>query len=341
MGRLIYRLLALLILLGSLGLGWLWMDLQQFLQRPLEIPAAGYTLVVDPGSNLRRVCTELARDGILPQPLYLRLWARWQGKGNDIKAGEYYLELGLTPVQLLQRLGSGKVVMSSLAIIEGWTFREMLQMIAREASLTHTLAGLDGAHVMAAIETPGYAPEGRFLPDTYSFAAGTADTVILRTAFAQMHDFLAQAWETRESGLPYHSPYEALIMASIVEKETAVAAERTRIAGVFVRRLQKHMRLQTDPTVIYGLGDQFDGNLRRRDLRAANPYNTYLNNGLPPTPIALPGRAAVVAALHPAPGKALYFVARGDGTHEFSDTLEQHNRAVRKYQLKQSTKPEK
>ncbi len=331
--RIVYRLLALTLLLGSLGLGWLWMDLQQFLQQPLDLPATGYTLVVEPGSNLGRVCTRLAADGVLSHPRYLRAWARWQGRGADIKAGEYRLQPGLTPPGLIRLLRSGKVILRDLTIIEGWTFRQMRQAIAAEPGLRHGLTGLDDAHVMAAIGVPGYFPEGRFLPDTYRFAAGTPDTVLLRRAYDAMQDVLARAWAARAPDLPYHSPYEALIMASIIEKETGVAAERARIAGVFVRRLEKRMRLQTDPTVIYGLGERFDGNLRRRDLRSANPYNTYLNRGLPPTPIALPGRAAIEAALHPAPGKALYFVARGDGTHEFSATLEQHNRAVKRYQL--------
>ncbi len=338
MMRIFYRLLALFLLIGSLGLGGLWMDVQQFLQRPLTIPEAGYTLVIEPGSNLRKVVTRLAGDGILSHPRYLRAWARWQGQGARIKAGEYDLEPGLTPVSLLQLLISGKVVLHSLTIIEGWTFAQMRQAVSSNPYLRHTLAALDDAHLMAAIGVPGYFPEGRFMPDTYHFAAGTPDTVLLRQAFEQMQRFLAQAWAARAPNLPYHSPYEALIMASIVEKETGAATERARIAGVFVRRLQKNMRLQTDPTVIYGLGEQFDGNLRRRDLRAANPYNTYLNKGLPPTPIALPGRAAIAAALHPAAGNELYFVARGDGTHVFSGTLEQHNRAVREYQLKQAKK---
>ena len=338
MVRILYRLLALSILLGSLGLGWLWMDLQQFLQRPLELPEAGYTLVIEPGSNLRRVSARLAADGVLAHPLYLRAWARWQRLGTAIKAGEYRLDPGLTPLTMLQLLISGKGILHGLTIIEGWDFRQMRQALAAESSLRHTLEGMDDAHVMAAIGAPGYFPEGRFMPDTYRFAAGTADTVLLRRAFAAMREFLARAWTTRAPDLPYHSPYEALILASIIEKETGVAAERAQIAGVFVRRLQKKMRLQTDPTVIYGLGDAFDGNLRRRDLRSPSPYNTYLNRGLPPTPIALPGRAAIEAALHPAPGKALYFVARGDGTHEFSTTLAQHNRAVQQYQLNHGKK---
>lgn len=333
MVRIFYRLLSLSILLGSVGLGWLWMDLQQFMQRPLQLPEAGYILIVEPGSNLRRISARLAKDGVLSHPYYLRAWARWHRLGRTIKAGEYRLEPGLTPPALLRILISGRGILHGLTIIEGWDFRQMRQALTAEPSLDHSLEGLDDAHVMAAIGAPGYSPEGRFMPDTYRFAAGTPDTVVLRQAFDAMRDFLERAWATRAPDLPYRSPYEALIMASIIEKETGVAAERARIAGVFVRRLKKKMRLQTDPTVIYGLGKNFDGNLRRRDLRRPNPYNTYLNRGLPPTPIALPGRAAIEAALHPAPGKALYFVARGDGTHAFSTTLEQHNRAVKQYQL--------
>jgi UPF0755 protein len=217
--------------------------------------------------------------------------------------------------------------------VEGWTFRQLLSALRRHEAVRDTLDGLSDEAIMARLGYPGKHPEGRFLPETYQFPRGTSDLEFLRRAYDGMQRALAAAWQGRAEDLPLDSPHEALVLASIVEKETGLASERARIAGVFVRRLRRGMRLQTDPTVIYGLGEAFDGNLRRRDLAADTPYNTYTRAGLPPTPICLPGKAAIEAVMHPAHGTSLYFVARGDGSHQFSDTLEAHNRAVQKYQL--------
>jgi UPF0755 protein len=230
-------------------------------------------------------------------------------------------------------LVNGEVVQHSLTIIEGWTFQQLLQAVRSHPMLTQTLADADPQAVMEALAEPGTHPEGWFYPDTYRFPRGTSDVEFLRRAYRVMQQRLAAEWEKRAEGLPLKSPYEALVLASLIERETAVAAERTRIAGVFVRRLRKGMRLQTDPTVIYGMGDAYEGRIRWRDLRTDTPYNTYTRHGLPPTPIAMPSGAAINAALNPADGKELYFVSRGDGSHHFSATLEEHNAAVRCYQL--------
>lgn len=330
---LLRKFTGVLIIAGSFVGGWILMDLQQYVQNPLPVEEP-LSFTVAPGDSLTTVASTLQARGIVTRPDYLLWYARWQGDADHIQAGEYILEPGLTPAQLLARLTQGKVVQYAITIPEGWTFRQMLAALWRHDKLRATLRGLDDAAIMARLGHPGEHPEGRFYPDTYLFTRGTTDAAILARAYDAMARRLKREWENRSPGLPYRHPYEALIMASIIEKETAVPEERAIIAGVFVRRLQRNMRLQTDPTVIYGLGEDFDGNLRRRDLKRDTPYNTYLRHGLPPTPIALPGGASLHAALHPAPGDALYFVARGDGSHHFSATIEEHNEAVRRYQLK-------
>lgn len=280
----------------------------------------------------------------------LVLLARLQGRDTQIKAGSYEIENGITPLALIDKLTRGDVTMQELSIPEGWTFRQFRAALDAHAGVLHTTAGISDAAVLAQV-TAGAAgqsatasttatgtgaapthPEGWFFPDTYLFAKGSKDIDILRRAHRAMKKRLAAEWERRAPGVPYASAYEALIMASIVEKETGQAKERPQIAGVFVNRLRRGMLLQTDPTIIYGLGETFDGNLRKRDLQTDGPYNTYTRGGLPPTPIALPGLAAIQAALKPASTQALFFVARGDGSHEFSATLDAHNRAVNKYQ---------
>jgi UPF0755 protein len=253
---------------------------------------------------------------------------------RSLKTGEYTLLRGMTPRSLLDLVTDGHVIQYSLTVIEGQTFREMLDRIASHAVIEHTLEGLDDEEIMARLGHPGIHPEGRFLPDTYNFPRSTTDLAFLQRAYNAMIDQLQLAWEERQEGLPFKSAEEALILASIVEKETGRAEERPVIAGVFVRRLQKGMKLQTDPTVIYGMGASFDGNIRLRDLRKDTPYNTYTRSGLPPTPIALPGVDAIHAVLHPAAGNSLYFVAMGEGRHYFSSTLKQHNLAVDKFQKK-------
>jgi UPF0755 protein len=333
-----HRIFGIILIAASFMLAWLLMDFRNFVDAPLDLPRQGVLYQLQPGSTVRTLAIDLNRQGFLKRPLYLRIWARWDGSAQQIKAGEYRIAYGSTPRQLLRQLTAGKEVSYSLTLVEGWSFDQIVDTVAGESRLKHTLEGLSTAEIMEKMGHAGEYPEGRFLPDTYHFPRGTTDLAFLSRAYDAMQQVLEQEWAKRDAGLPLHSPYEALILASIVEKETGLATERPQIAGVFIRRLQRGMRLQTDPTVIYGMGDAFDGNIRRKDLKAESPYNTYLHKGLPPTPIATPGVAAIRAVLRPASGKSLYFVAKGDGSHEFSDTLKGHNRAVRKYQLKRRKK---
>ena len=256
------------------------------------------------------------------------------GQASRVRAGEYRLTDDLVPDTLLALLVSGRSIEYQLTLVEGWNIRQVRAAVAAHDALAHTISELDDATLMERLGRPGVHPEGRFFPDTYSFLRGTTDLAFLTRAMARMDEQLAAAWAARADDIPLKTPEEALILASIVEKETGLASERPDIAGVFTRRLHRGMKLQTDPTVIYGMGERFDGNIRRKDLREDTPYNTYVHRGLPPTPICMPGREALDAAVNPADGKTLYFVARGDGSHAFSETLKQHNAAVRKYQLK-------
>lgn len=296
-------------------------------------------LEVAKGSTLGQVVRQLGSDGVLARPSWLLLYARVTQRGHQIHAGDYLIGPGTTPLDLLEILERGKVRTYAVTLVEGWTLQQARAMLAREPRLQQTLTHVPDDQLLGALniaDAPSLQPEGLFFPDTYVFTGQTADRDILRQAYRRMQGLLAREWSQRSADLPYQSPYEALIMASIVEKETGVPAERADIAGVFVRRLQKSMLLQTDPTVIYGLGARYDGNLRRRDLDDQdNVFNTYARPGLPPTPIALPGAAAIHAALQPRPGETLYFVARGDGSHQFSSTLEEHARAVKKFQIEQ------
>lgn len=328
------RALLILLLLGALVAGGLWHDYDRFTRTPLAVPAQPFLLDVPRGTSLRTLSETLTARGLLDHPYYLMALAYLRKDAGRIKAGEYQVPDGVTPVELLALLTSGKVVQRAITLVEGWTFAQALAAVRGDTRLAKTIEGPSPQAVMASLGYPDVDPEGRFFPDTYHFAKGATDLDILRRAFETMDKVLAQEWAERAEELPLATPYEALILASIVEKETGVAEERPAIAGVFVRRLASGMRLQTDPTVIYGLGDAFDGDLRRADLTADTPYNTYVHGGLPPTPIALPGRAAIHAALHPMDGDSLYFVAKGDGTHQFSATLAEHNQAVRRYQLK-------
>lgn len=321
----LYVCLLVLLVRG----GVFWFNLHQ----PLALEESGESsLMLEPGQSLSRVAEQLESDGIIRSAFDLRVYARLRGMADDIRAGEYALSADLTVLDLLHRMVRGEVVIHRVRLPEGWTLARALALIQSHDRIEATLPHDDHEAIRQALALERH-PEGLFFPDTYQFTAGTRDTEILRRARARMESVLAEEWPLRSVGLPYETPYEALIMASIVEKETGLASERAMIAGVFVRRLQRGMRLQTDPAVIYGLGDSYEGNLGRDDLRRATPYNTYTNDGLPPTPIALPGRAAIAASLNPAPGDALYFVARGDGSHVFSATLEAHNEAVREYQI--------
>ncbi len=325
------------LLIGALGIVCLLVVasfyVQRQLQRPLEVPSDGYRLMVEQGDSAAAIGRRLQRDGLLKAPRVFSAYARWLGVDARLKAGEFDVRPGATLDALLQQLGEGRVVHYRLTLPEGITLARALDILWQDKRLTRILTGVDDQQLMAMVE-PHDSLEGLFFPDSYDFPRGATDLDILQRAFDRMQRVLDREWKGRSAGLPLETPYEALILASIVERETGVPGERGEIAGVFVRRLQKRMRLQTDPTVIYGLGPEFDGNLRRSHLRnEVNLYNTYRHHGLPPTPIALPGLAALGAALHPEPGDALYFVARGDGSHHFSATLEEHNQAVKRYQL--------
>jgi len=328
---LIALIAALLVWTGVSTLG-------QYLRTPMALEQA-QELEVPRGSRFGQVVQQLASDGVLRHPWWLRGYARVTGRGHAIQAGEYLLGPGATPLDLLEMLERGDVRTRSVTLIEGWTVRQALLQLAKAERLQSLLGAVDERSLLQALgvdSEPGRSAEGLFFPDTYLFSGQTSDRDILLQAYQRMQTVLDEEWAKRSEGLPYQTPYEALTMASIVERETGVPDERGRIAGVFVRRLQLGMRLQTDPTVIYGIGARFDGNLRKADLQdESNPYNTYARAGLPPGPIALPSREAIHAALHPEPGEELYFVARGDGSHHFSRTLEEHQRAVTKYQILQ------
>lgn len=328
------KLSALLVLLAALAGTWLVMEARSALEQSITLPPEGLDVTVPPGASMNRVARELAGQGIVVKPRFLTWAARWTGQAGRIRTGEYRLVHGMTARQMLDLFVSGRVVEHRFTIVEGWTFRQMRAELSRLPELRHTLDGAPQETIMERLGYPGRHPEGLFLPETYRFPRGTTDVQFLRRAYQAMERVLESEWRAREDGLPLKTPYEALILASIVERETGLADERPRIAGVFVRRLRQGMRLQTDPTVIYGMGDRFDGNLRSRDLKRDTPYNTYVHKGLPPTPIALPGQEAIHAVLHPVHSNELFFVARGDGSHQFSETLAAHQQAVRRYQLR-------
>lgn len=323
-------LMAAALLLSTMVFGGY---LVHWLNAPLDVPGEEHVYVLARGGSLSRVAQELDEQGILRHGRWLSLYGRLSGR-TAIRAGEYRLTGADTPRQLLDRLERGDVITYQVTLVEGWTFRQALEALQAQNKIRTVLDGPEALEqFIAELEIPNNHPEGWFFPDTYRYVAGNSDREILAHAHQRMRDVLASEWENRTGALPYDDPYEALIMASIVERETGVPEERGQIAGVFVRRLERNMRLQTDPTVIYGLADTYDGTIRRSHLRQATPYNTYVINGLPPTPIALPGLDAIRAALNPEEGSTLYFVAKGDGSHQFSETLEEHNRAVRQYQM--------
>lgn len=328
----LFKLLGAAVLIGSFALAWAWMSYQSFVDAPLKLSQPEQYFSVEPGMSVGRIAISLQQQGIIESARLFRWMVKFSGEAQRIQAGEYLLSEGMTPAQLLQNMVQGKVRQFSLTLIEGRTFREMMQLISADPNLKHTLSGLGDSEIMARIGHPDEHPEGRFLPETYLFPRGLSDVEFLRRAYDALSSKLDQEWLQRDVGLPFKTPYEALIMASIVEKETGLESERPAIAGVFIRRLEKRMRLQTDPTIIYGLGPDFDGNLRRRDLKTDGPYNSYTRRGLPPTPIAMPGADAIRAVMHPDDSDNLYFVAKGDGSHQFSATVEEHNRAVTRYQ---------
>ncbi|PVZ69052.1 endolytic transglycosylase MltG [Pelagibaculum spongiae] len=330
----IVKIAAISLLFISLAFGWMWQEFNLFKNTPLNFPMRSVELTVSNGSNLSRVAQDLQQKGWIEKALYLKLLAKLQGNSHSIKAGSYLLPFGITPEQFLQKLVKGDVIQYPITLVEGWSFRQMLRAVQSHSRIKVTLKGLSNQQIMEKLGQGDRHPEGLFLPDTYLLSVGDSDLDILKRSYNAMQVYLDKVWPKRQEDLPIKTPYQALILASIVEKETGLASERPEIAGVFTRRMQKRMRLETDPTVIYGLGDTFDGNITRKHLRQRTDYNTYVIRGLPPTPIALPGREAIDAVLHPAEGKSLFFVATGNGGHKFSDNLKQHNRAVRKYQLK-------
>lgn len=328
MRKLILIIFSLAVAAAVLG-GVLWSRYQQFLENPLLVPESGHVLLVEPGATGSDIVRSLVALGFTQPGWEWRLLMRLEP--HVYRAGEYRLDAGMLPRKILQHLASGQVVQYRITLVEGWTFRQFTEAIRNDPVLVHEL-DFSAPDVLSEIrlDLQGDHPEGWFLPETYQFTRGDTDRDILLRAHAAMQDALTSAWQGRATGLPLESAYELLILASIIEKETALDEERNRIAGVFTRRLERGMRLQTDPTVIYGMGESFDGDIRRRDLRTDTPYNTYTRHGLPPTPIAMPGRASLQAAAWPADGTSLYFVADGQGGHTFSDTLEQHQAAVRK-----------
>lgn len=329
------RFVALCCVFGLIGAAyWLWSEMRHSLNKPLAISQQGLAYEIEPGMSAREVAQGLARQRVLDTPWVFELEARRRGIASQIKAGEYRLEPGMTQAELLQKVVAGDVIRRSFTLIEGWNFKQIVAALRATDALVHTLANRSPAEIMRRIGQEDVHPEGRFFPDTYFFARGTADVDILRRAFDAMQRKLEQAWASRDRGLPYKAPFEALIMASIVEKEAARPEERAVIAGVFLRRIRENMKLETDPTVIYALGERFKGDLTREHLDLDSPYNTYRYQGLTPTPIAMPSAGSIDAAMHPAPGEVKYFVAKGDGTHYFSSSLEEHNEAVARYQLK-------
>ncbi len=322
-----WALAAMALLLGAFGY---W----SYSLAPLEQSQPELQVTIERGSGLRAIAAQLRAQGVeVSEPLFW-LAARMRGDAGRLKAGTYQVKAPGTMRELLDRMVRGDVLLAQLRFIEGWTFAQMRAAVDQQPDLRHDTAGISESELLSRIGAVEKRAEGLFLPDTYHFAAGTSDLEIFRHAYRELQQELAAAWETRSAPLPYADQYQALIMASIVEKETGLDAERPKVAAVFVNRLRRGMALQSDPTTIYGLGAKFDGNLRKTDLLTDTPYNTYTRSGLTPTPIALPGRASIRAALNPAPIAALYFVSRGDGSSEFSDDLATHNRAVSRYQLK-------
>ncbi|MDH4216980.1 MAG: endolytic transglycosylase MltG [Gallionella sp.] len=322
----IFAWMLLIALLATAGFGY-------HVYQPLALPAVPFEFALKPGNSLKSAARQLNQAGLLEQDATFVLLARMLGKSGTIKAGNYVLERPVSRLELLTIITKGSVSQSHISVIEGWTFKQLRAALDASPDIAHSAKSLSDAEILRRIGASENHPEGLFFPDTYYFAAGSSDLTLYKVAYHTMQRHLKEAWASREADSPLETPYQALILASIIEKETGTPSDRPMIAGVFVNRLKKGMLLQTDPTVIYGLGDKFDGNLRKRDLLADTPYNTYTRGGLTPTPIALPGTAALRAALHPAKTDALYFVARGDGSSQFSSTLKAHNSAVNQYQL--------
>ncbi|WP_313740037.1 endolytic transglycosylase MltG [Pseudomonas sp.] len=333
MRRKILLLLEIGLVLAGLTFGWAAWKVQSVVDQPLQL-SEERMLEVPTGTTPNRMFYRMQSEGLLDEAMWLRLYWRFNMAGTALHTGEYRLTPGMSVGELLGAWRRGDVVQYTLTLVEGWNFRQVRSALARHDALEHTLDGLSDTELMEKLGHSGVFPEGRFFPDTYRFVRGMTDVELLQQAYQRLDEVLAKEWAERVTGLPYRDPYQALIMASLVEKETGIPQERGQIAGVFIRRLRLGMMLQTDPTVIYGMGERYNGRITRADLREPTPYNTYTMTGLPPTPIAMVGREAIHAALNPADGSSLYFVARGDGSHVFSDDLGEHNSAVREFQLK-------
>jgi UPF0755 protein len=326
--RTLRRLLYLAIAGILLFIGWVAYQVND----PVQPPALPYEFSIEAGTSLKTVASQLTREGLLPNAWSFILVSRLMGLASSLKAGDYEITGDISPLELLKRITRGDITQSEIRFVEGWTFSQLRQALDQHSSIRHDTAGLTDRQIMKLIGATETAAEGLFFPDTYFFARGSSDVEILKRAYHAMQKHLVTAWAGRSGGLPLQDPYQALILASIVEKETGKESDRGMVAGVFLNRLRARMLLQTDPTVIYGLGDKFDGNLRKKDLSTDHEYNTYTRRGLPPTPIALPGFASIQAVMNPAKTDALYFVAKGKGESHFSSNLEEHNRAVWKYQ---------
>jgi len=331
--KLVKKITILGLLILILAVSTLSYQLIRFQFEPINISTENQSFTIKSGSNIKSIAQNLSLEKIIDDPWLFILMARIKAVDTEVRAGEYRLIPGSTTADLLETFTKGVSIQYSFTIIEGWTFRQMLAEMAKNPHLINTLQAKTDEEIMAAIGQPDQHPEGQFFPDTYSFPKNTTDVAFLKRAYQLMQQHLTYQWQNRGENIAVKSSYEALILASIVEKETGAAFERPLIAGVFTQRLKLNMRLQTDPTVIYGMGDAFDGDIRFRDLKKDTPYNTYTRKGLTPTPIALPGLDAIKAVLHPTDTKALFFVSKGDGTHYFSETLKEHNSAVSKYQL--------
>lgn len=331
--RRLARISAALLSLCIVAIAVVSVQVNRFMNQPLTVPDSGYAFEIAAGKSFASVSRDLVASGLIEDDRWFRWYARWKNKTGSIQAGDYLIEPGTTPTLLLKQFTSGAVRMYTFTLVEGWNYREVLQGLRANDAIDATMSDEDWPALLQKLGAQVTHPEGLFLPETYNFPRRTTDKVILAQAYALMQSVLDEEWNARSDDAPVNSAYEALILASIVEKETARADERAKIAGVFTRRLDQHMRLQTDPTVIYGIGSAFDGNLTRRHLKTDTTYNTYTRHGLPPTPIAMPGRAAINAALNPAQGNELYFVATGlgDGSHQFSATKAEHDAAVAQY----------
>lgn len=326
--------IAALIVLGMSAAGWVL----YFANTPVHLPQSPYGFTLKHGSSLRSIARQFSIEGLISEPWSFIVLAKILGKEGEIKAGNYQLDRELTPFQLVQKITKGDVSQSEIVFIEGWNFSQMRKALDEHPAIRHDTTGLSERELLNRLGVQEESAEGLFFPDTYYFSNGMSDLSMLKRAYQIMGQRLADAWQERSQNLPYSTPYEALTMASIIEKETGRSGERPMIAAVFINRLRIGMRLQTDPTVIYGLGETFDGNLHKRDLTTDNAYNTYTRAGLPPGPIAMPGWASIHAALHPGETSALYFVSKGDGTHQFSRNLAEHNQAVARYQKSVSRK---